>query len=302
MKKVLITGANSYIGTSFENWVKDNGIAITTDTQDMIGDAWKARDFHGYDAVFHVAGIAHADVGKVTEEQRALYYKVNADLAIECAQKAKTEGVTQFLFMSSIIVYGESAGVGQERVITKDTPLSPANFYGDSKVKAEEGLQKLADEHFKVVILRPPMIYGKGSKGNYPLLAKLARKLPIFPDVQNQRSMLYVGNLCKFISLMIENEESGIFFPQNADYVRTGALVQEIARVHGKKIHMVKLFNPVLRLLGKRGSNSSGRSGKIAGLINKAFGNMVYEKTMSEYREDYRIYNLEESVRLTEVE
>lgn len=300
MKKVLITGANSYIGTSFENWVKDNGIAITTDTQDMLGDAWKARDFHGFDAVFHVAGIAHADVGKVTEEQKALYYKVNADLAIECAQKAKTEGVTQFLFMSSIIVYGESAGIGQERVITKDTPLSPANFYGDSKVKAEEGLQKLADEHFKIVILRPPMIYGKGSKGNYPLLAKLARKLPFFPDVQNQRSMLYVGNLCKFISLMIENEENGIFFPQNADYVRTGEMVQEIAKAHGKKIHMVKLFNPMLRLLGKMGSNSGGKSGKIAGLINKAFGNMVYEKTMSEYREEYRIYSFMESIHLTE--
>ena len=293
MKKVLITGANSYIGTSFENWVKDNGIAITTDTQDMIGDAWKARDFHGYDAVFHVAGIAHADVGKVTEEQKALYYKVNADLAIECAQKAKTEGVTQFLFMSSIIVYGESAGIGQERVITKDTPLSPANFYGDSKVKAEEGLQKLADEHFKVVILRPPMIYGKGSKGNYPLLAKLATKLPFFPNIQNQRSMLYIGNLCKFISLMIENEEDGIFFPQNKEYVKTSQMAELIAEAKGKKIHLINLFNPVLYFLGKG-------SGKTGSIINKAFGNMVYEKKMSQYRVEYSIYSLEESIYLTE--
>ena len=280
MKKVLITGANSYIGTTFEKWVIENNCGITTETVDMIGEAWKTKNFQAYDAVFHVAGIAHADVGKVTEEQKKLYYKVNSDLTIECARKAKAEGVEQFVFMSSIIVYGESAGIGQQRVITKDTPLTPANFYGDSKVKAEEGLLKLVDKNFKVVILRPPMIYGKGSKGNYPLLSKMARKLPIFPDVQNQRSMLYVGNLCKFISLTIVNEENGIFFPQNKEYVRTSEMVREIAQVCGKKTVMIKLFNPVLRVLGKMG-------GKPGGLVNKAFGNMVYEKSMSEYREEY---------------
>ena len=302
MKKVLITGANSYIGTSFENWLKDQDSTIVTKTVDMIGEAWKTKDFHGYDAIFHVAGIAHADVGKVTEEQKALYYKVNADLTIECAQKAKAEGIKQFVFMSSIIVYGESAGIGKNRIITKDTPPAPANFYGDSKVKAEEGLQKLADDNFKVVILRPPMIYGKGSKGNYPLLSKFARKLPVFPDVKNSRSMLYIGNLCMFVSLMIKNEEQGIFFPQNAEYVRTSDMVQEIAKVHQKKILLVKVFNPVLQLLGKTGGNSNGKSGKLGGMINKAFGNMVYEKAMSEYREEYRIYDMQESVRLTEVE
>lgn len=290
---VLITGANSYIGTSFEQWIKNYQPDIVTDTQDMIGDAWKSKDFHGYDAVFHVAGIAHADVGKVTEEQKALYYKVNSDLTIQCAQKAKAEGVKQFIFMSSIIVYGESAGIGKERVITKDTPLTPANFYGDSKVKAEEGLKKLADDSFKVVILRPPMIYGKGSKGNYSLLAQMAKKLPFFPDIQNQRSMLYIGNLCKFISLMIENEENGIFFPQNAEYVKTSELAQEIAKVYGKKMHLTKIFNPLLFLFGKIG-------GKIGGIVNKAFGSMIYAKELSEYRADYQQYNLNASLQLTE--
>lgn len=300
MKKVLITGAGSYIGTSFENWIRENYTAdgvpdggITTGTVDMRGDAWKKIDFSGYDTIFHVAGIAHADVGKVTEEQKALYYKVNTDLTVECAKKAKAEGVKQFIFMSSIIVYGESAKIGQMRVITRETPLSPANFYGDSKVKAEEGLQKLADDTFKVVILRPPMIYGKGSKGNYPLLARMARKLPFFPDVKNERSMLYVGNLCKFVSLMIENEESGIFFPQNAGYVRTSDMVKKIAEAHKKKICLVKLFNPALSLLGKCG-------GKLGGLVNKAFGNMTYEKGLSEYRQGYQMYDLKESIRLTE--
>lgn len=293
MKKVLITGAGSYIGTTFENWIKDHSNAITTDTLDMKDASWKERDFSGYDAIFHVAGIAHADVGKVTEEQKALYYKVNTDLTIECAKKAKEDGAKQFIFMSSIIVYGESAGIGKDLVITRDTPLAPANFYGDSKAKAEEGLLKLATESFRVVILRPPMIYGKGSKGNYPLLAKMAVKLPFFPEVENRRSMLYVENLCKFVALMIENQESGIFFPQNREYVRTSDMVRLIAEAHEKKIWLVKAFNPFLRLLG-------GWNGKSGGLVNKAFGNMVYDQGMSEYRVDYRVYELEESIQLTE--
>ncbi|MBQ4536030.1 MAG: NAD-dependent epimerase/dehydratase family protein [Lachnospiraceae bacterium] len=294
MKKVLITGANSYIGTTFEKWINENKDTIITETLDVKDASWRENDFSKYDAIFHVAGIAHADVGKVTEEQKKLYYKVNTDLTVECAKKAKEEGVKQFIFMSSIIVYGESAGIGSQRVIDKDTPLTPANFYGDSKVKAEEGLQGLMDANFKVVILRPPMIYGLNSKGNYPLLAKMAKKLPFFPNVKNERSMLYVGNLCKFISLMIENAESGIFFPQNAEYVRTSDMVKQIAIAHNKKIHLTKVFNPLLRLMGKLG-------GKPGGLVNKAFGNMVYDKSLSKYKDAYQIYDLQESVALTEV-
>lgn len=290
---MLITGANSYIGTSFEKWIEENCPDIQTETVDMQNSAWREKDFSEYDAVFHVAGIAHADVGRVTEERKALYYQVNTDLTVECAQKAKAEGVKQFVFMSSIIVYGESAGIGKQRVITRETPLTPANFYGDSKVKAEEGLQKLQDDSFKIVILRPPMIYGKGSKGNYPLLAKLARKLPFFPNVKNERSMLYIGNLCKFISLMILNEETGIFFPQNQEYVQTSQMVKMIASAYGRKIRMTKFFNPLLSFMGMAG-------GKAGRLVNKAFGNMVYEKEMSEYPDEYQLYGLEETIRLTE--
>lgn len=295
MKKVLITGANSYIGTTFERWIKENATNITTDTLDMTDILWKTHDFRKYDAIFHVAGIAHADVGKVTEEEKALYYKVNTDLTIECAQKAKNEGIKQFVFMSSIIVYGESAKIGSEKIITNDTELAPANFYGDSKVKAEEGLKKIASNSFKIVILRPPMIYGKGAKGNYSLLSKLARKISFFPNVQNARSMLYVGNLCKFISLMIENEEEGVFFPQNAEYVQTSEMVAKIAKAHEKKMHLTKLCNPLLSFLGNT-------NGKIGVIVNKAFGNIVYDKKISEYKVDYTIYDLEESIKLTERE
>ena len=293
MKRVLITGAGSYIGTSFENWVKQYMDSIAVETLDMREDSWREKYFGGFDAIFHVAGIAHADVEKATEAQKALYYQVNTELTLECARKAKRDGAGQFIFMSSIIVYGESAGIGHSRVITADTPTAPANFYGDSKLKAEEGLQDLASKKFKVVILRPPMIYGRGSKGNYPLLAKMARKLPFFPDVENQCSMLYIGNLCRFVALMIENEESGTFFPQNKEYVRTSEMVRLIAGARGRKIAMLRLCNPLLRLMGKLG-------GKPGRLVNKAFGNLVYAKELSGYKEEYQIYGLEESIRRTE--
>ena len=290
MKKVLITGANSYIGTSFENYVmqcRDYQI----DTVDMIDSTWRDKSFSEYNSVFHVAGIAHSDTGRVSEERKQFYYQINTDLTIETAKKAKADGVGQFIFMSSAIVYGDSAPIGKPKRITRDTPVAPANFYGDSKVQAENGLLKLADEGFHVVILRPPMIYGKGSKGNYPQLSKFAQKLPLFPYIKNERSMLYIGNLTEFVKLMIDNNESGIFYPQNAEYVVTSEMVNAIAQAHGKKIRLVKGTTVPLKAMSH-----------VTGLVNKAFGNLSYDMSMSEYKENYRKFSFEESIRQTEVE
>ncbi|KIL49806.1 NAD-dependent epimerase/dehydratase family protein [Jeotgalibacillus soli] len=284
MKNILITGVNSYVGKSFKKWLENSPDKYSVDSISLRNDTWKEKDFSGYDAVLHVAGIAHVSSDPKMEE---LYYKVNRDLTIEAAKKAKAEGVRQFIFMSSIIVYGDSSS--DKRVIDKKTVPTPSNFYGNSKLQAEDGITSLESDVFKVVILRPPMIYGKGSKGNYLKLAKAAKKLPVFPDVDNQRSMLHIDNLCEFIRLMIENEESGLFFPQNSEYVKTSEMVRLIAEVHGKKIILAKVFNPVLKLLGLK-----------LGLINKVFGNLIYDQTMSSYEENYQIRNLRETIELTE--
>ena len=290
MKKILITGAGSYIGTSFENYINTNfPDKYTVDTVDMIGGGWKEKDFSPYDTVFHVAGIAHSDNGKIEPEKEKLYYSVNTELTSAAAEKAKSDGARQFIFMSSAIVYGNSAPIGKTKIITADTPVSPANCYGDSKVQAEKRLKLLEDENFKVVILRPPMIYGKGSKGNYPLLAKLALKLPFFPRVQNERSMLYIENLCEFVRIMVENEESGTFFPQNSEYSNTSELVEMIAAAHGKKIKLVGGFTRLLKIMSC-----------FTGLVNKAFGNLTYERSISDYKENYRVAELGDSVKRTE--
>lgn len=286
MKNILITGVNSYIGNSFQKWVQQWPDEYSIDCISLRDDYWKEKDFSKYDVVFHVAGIAHVSANPKSED---LYYKVNRDLTIETAKKAKSESVKQFLFMSSIIVYGDSSHINHNRVIDMNTVPEPSNFYGRSKLQAEQGITPLQDDKFNVVVIRPPMIYGKGSKGNYPKLAKASQKLPIFPDVDNQRSMIHIDNLCELIKLMIDNEESGLFFPQNSEYVKTSEMVRLVAEAHGKKIRLVKIFNGILKLM----------AGKIE-IFNKVFGNLVYEKSMSEYKWNYRIRDLKESIILTE--
>lgn len=294
MKKVLITGANSYIGVSFENYVHEHySSELSIDTIDMIDGSWREKDFSSYDVVYHVAGIAHADVGNVSDEVKAKYYAINTDLAIETAKKAKVDGVKQFVFMSSAIVYGDSAPYGKTKRITANTEPKPANFYGDSKWQADKGVRELADDNFTVTVLRPPMIYGKNSKGNYPTLAKMAKRLPIFPDVQNERSMLYIDNLCEFLSQVMIRGEGGIFWPQNAEYTRTSEMVRVIGEVSGHKVRVSKALNWAVSI-------ASHIPGKISGLANKAFGNMSYDQDMSRYSFKYQVVNLKESIIKTE--
>ncbi len=294
MKRILITGENSYVGTAVKEWLQKHADNYLVETIDMIGDSWKKANFSEYDVVYHVAGLAHADVGKVSDETKAFYYKINTELAVETAKKAKVEGVKQFIFMSSMIIYGNGGSFKKPKIITKDTRPNPANFYGDSKLQADLRIQELSDSDFKVVILRPPMIYGKGSKGNYPMLSKMAKKIPVFPKIKNQRSMLYIENLCEFVHLMIENEESGVFFPQNQEYSETSQLVKMIAENTGHHIILTSILNPFVMLM-------SYIPGKIGGLTNKAFGNLVYEKELSLYeRGKYQIISLEKSIERTE--
>lgn len=289
MKRILITGAGSYIGTYVENYLNQWPEDYQVDTIDMIDGSWKKRSFRGYDAVYHVAGIVHREKAKNDPTQTALYSSVNTHLAIETAKKAKTDGVKQFLFMSSASVYGLTASVGQVVTITKDTPLRPADNYGISKAKAEEGLQALSGDGFKLAILRPPMVYGKGCRGNYVTLAKLAKKLPVFPYVNNQRSMLYMENLAEFVRLLIEDEAEGIFCPQNREYVNTSEMVRSIASANGRHILILHGVSWMLKLLRP-----------LTDKVDKAFGSLCYDFDLSAYPKDYCKKNLEDSIRETE--
>lgn len=279
MKRILITGKNSYVGTSLEKWLGKYPEKYLIDSICLRGDSWREKDFSEYDVVFHVAGIAHI---KETKENASLYYKVNRDLAYEVAQKAKVENVKQFIFLSSMSVYGIESGV-----IGEGSPLKPRSNYGKSKLEAERLIASLENNFFKIVIIRPPMIYGKGCKGNYTKLAKLALKTPVFPDIDNRRSMIFIYNLCEFVRMVIDESLSGIFHPQNSEYMCSSQLVKMIAEVSGKGIKLIKLFNPLLKTVQTR-------------TVNKVFGDLIYEKRMSESKLKYQIYDNKSSITLTE--
>lgn len=273
MKKVLITGANSYIGGSVKEYLSKWPEQYLVDIKDTIGWEPIKEDFFGYDVVFNVAGIAHI---KETNENRHLYYEINRDLAIKIAEKAKEAGVQQFILLSTMSVYGLTVGH-----IRKTSPVNPTNAYGESKAQADEKIKELESETFRFCCLRPPMVYGKGCKGNYQSLRNFALKSPVFPDYDNQRSMIYIGNLCVFVKECIDQGKSGLFFPQNAEYVKTSEMVRLITG--GKKrIYLTRVFNWALK-------NSP------LNVVKKVFGNLTYEKV-----DQVDKYGFEESVRMTE--
>lgn len=281
MKRILITGKDSYIGTSFEKCVSQWPEKYQVTTVDTFSNEWKAMDFHSFDVILHVAAIVHK---KEKNEAASLYEKINCDLTFDIAKKAKSEGVRQFIFMSTMSVYGLDSGI-----IVKNTPLHPKTLYGQNKLKAEKALVEAENDDFYVAIIRPPMVYGKGCKGNYTRLSRLALKTPVFPKIKNQRSMVHIDNLCECIRLLIDEQEQGIFFPQNSEYVNSAELVADIAEIHHKKVYLTKLFNPLINLLTKH-----------MVVFQKVFGSLVYDQNLSHYKKDYNVVSFKKSIELTE--
>ena len=282
MKKVLITGAGSYVGESVRRYILSTSSDFQIDAVDTMGDNWKNADYSQYDVVYHVAGIAHVNADPKME---ALYYKVNRDLTIEVARTAKAAGVKQFIFMSSQIVFHESQSLKTE-VLTAQTKENPNGFYGDSKLQAELGIKPLEDENFKVCILRPCMIYGPNAKGNFPRLAKLACKTPIFPCWHNKRSMLYIDNLAEFVKQAVLRELSGTYYPQNRELADTVEIIRFFAKAAGHRIWITRLLNPFVWL-----------GSFVLQPINKMFATYYYDPKMSKMDFDYQLVSFEESLK-----
>ena len=283
MIKVLITGAGSYVGESVRRYILSTSSDFEIDAVDTMNDAWKEAEFSKYDVVYHVAGIAHVNADTKMEP---LYYKVNRDLTIEVARAAKAAGVKQFIFMSSQIVFHESQSLKTE-VLTSETKENPNGFYGDSKLQAELGIKPLEDENFKVCILRPCMIYGPNAKGNFPRLAKLATKVPLFPEWHNKRSMLYIDNLAEFVKQAVIRELSGTFYPQNRELADTVEIIRFFAKAAGHKVWITRLLNPFVWL-----------GSFVLQPINKMFATYYYAPEMSKMDFDYQLVSFEESLKL----
>lgn len=287
MKKVLITGLNSYIGNSFEKYIAEmQDASVLIEKVSLKEDGWQKKSWAGYDAVLHVAGLAHVDVTHADEKTKRRYYQINRDLARQAAEKAKNDGIKQFIYLSSIIVYGDSAPIGKEKKITKETKPAPANFYGDSKLQGEQAVSAFQSEDFRILILRLPMIYGKDSKGNFPKLKRLAEITPIFPKIENRRSMLYIKNLCELVRIAFEKELDGTICPQNKEVVSTSELVRLIGEQKHKKIVLLSGFIVVLKICSY-----------LTGYVNKIFGSLEYDKELGGLELNYNRHSLRESLK-----
>jgi len=280
LKRVLITGKNSYVGTNVEKWLMREPDKYYVESISVRDDSWKYFDFSKFDVVFHVAGIAHI---KEIKKNRDLYYKVNRDLAIEVANKAKDSDVKHFVFMSTMSVYGIDEGR-----ISIDSIAIPNTFYGKSKLEAENLIITLNNDKFKVAVLRPPLIYGKDSPGNYSKLSYLSKSIRIFPDIDNIRSMIYIENLCEYIKIVINNSDSKFHFPQNFEYVCTTSIVKNISIINGNKVIFTKMFNIFLKNFKFR-------------IIRKIFGDLIYDKKMSNFDIEYNLFNFKDSIINTEL-
>jgi len=279
MKKILITGANSYIGTSIEKWLLQYSENYKVDTISVKGNDWLNYDFGKYDSLIHIAGIAHR---KETEMNKQLYFEVNRDLAFNVAKKSKADGLNHFIFFSTMNVYGLEEGV-----IDANTPENPKSSYGKSKLEAEKLISELQDDSFKLTIIRPPMVYGENCKGNYQRLRKLAIKSPFFPKIHNERSMIYIDNLSEFVRIVIDKKLEGICLPQNNKYVSTYEMVKTISEVNKNKIFFTKIFNPLISIMN-------------FGIVSKVFGNLIYDSNIFDLDDDYNVIDFKESIIKTE--
>lgn len=278
MKKILITGAGSYIGMSFERYIAGNcADRYEVDTVDLIDGTWRERSFNGYDAIFHVAGIAHQ---KETQENAGLYYQVNRDLTAEVARKARDEGVRQFVFLSSMSVYGMDTGA-----INADTVPAPRTNYGKSKLEAENLLLPMQSDSFRVCILRPPMVYGKNCKGNFQSVVSIVSRFGFFPKIRNSRSSIHIDNLCREVRTAVDTEYSGYSFPQDSEYVRTMDMAAEIAKALNKKIRFSAILGFAVSCMKP-----------FIPAARKAFGDLTYSKDMFCCNTDPRPTRIRESV------
>lgn len=280
--KILVLGKNGYVSRCFQDYM--DKFSDQVDTLSVRGDNWKKCSFSEYDAVFNTIGLAHNDARMGTEEE---FMKLNVQLPVDVAKKAKEDGVSIFIHMSSMIVYGNSSKVGVFEPITKDTIPIPDNIYGRSKLLGEKELEKLADEKFKVALVRSCRVYGEHDTDSIQMLTKFAKKMPIFPKVKNNISMIYSDNLCELVRLIAEAKQGGIYFPQQERYICTGDMVKDIATLSGHRIWNTKIFNPILLTVGKR-----------IGFINKVFGNEGYDFGLSTHFDGkYRVVSYEESIK-----
>ncbi|WP_368863208.1 NAD-dependent epimerase/dehydratase family protein [Staphylococcus hominis] len=262
-KKILITGTSGYVGSHLAKSLEQSNYEIQR--LNVRNSLWKNQLFNNIDVIIHTAALVHNNEPNAKLEN---YFKVNTHLPIELAIKAKNEGVKQFIFMSTMAVYGEDGELGIDDDITQSSKIKPVTDYGISKAKAEEKLLEMNSPNFKVVILRPPMIYGKDSPGNFSKLKKVAEILPVIPKINNSRSALYIKHLEEYIKQIIANGSNGIYHPKDSFDFNTTQVIKEIREFQDKKTILLPIPVCTYPLFNR------------IKFVSKLYGNLVYGKEL----------------------
>ena len=282
--RILIIGKNSYIGNHIDDWLTKHGHQVAQ--LDVLNNSWKQFDYSPYSSIIHVAGIVHQPQCKDWE----LYKKVNTDMPIAIATMAKEQGVKQYIYFSTMGVYGFGKKL-KPNIIDENTPLNASGMYSRSKLMAEEGLQKLNDSNFSVALIRPPSVYGKGCKGGYISgFASIVRRLPIVPKTYEnvKQSFIYIDNLTELVRLIIETNKNGAFCPQDDKAINANELLEYLALGMGKKYIDSRLLGYSVKMLN------------FLSIVRKAYGGVEYAQSLSTIEgTNYVIVPIDEGMRRT---
>lgn len=284
--RVLITGSGSYVGQNIKKWLEKDGHYI--EELEVRSNKYKEFDYSGFDSIIHVAAIVHRAKDIISWET---YQEVNALLPYEIASLAKKARVKQFIFLSTMAVYGQVKKLPSGNIVNENTSLDPQSYYGKSKLMAEKLLAELSENEFRIAIVRPPNIYGKDCPGNYiKSFERIVKVLPVAPYAfeECKQSFLYVDNLSELIRLIVIYCEKGLYFPQDNDQISTVELMRQIAEVNRINIKFSKLLGFWVKNLGK------------IRIVKKVYGGLTYNPSLSNhFNGSYRRFPFEKAIKLT---
>ena len=273
-KTLMITGASGFIGSNFIERYKDKYNIIPVD---LLKIKPEEIDFRGVDTVLHLAALVHQMKGAPREK----YFEVNTELTRRVAEEAKKQGVRHFVFYSTVKVYGYDGDLyNHNLILNEESECKPMNDpYGESKWEAEKILRRLENDNFKIGIIRPPMVYGKGVKGNMESLIKLVKMFPILPFNydKNRRSLVNIENLMYLTALVIDKEASGVFLPLDEKNISLKEIVEGIEKAYDLKRINIPMIQPIFWLLTKMKPN----------IMVRLFGTLQFDNRLTKEKLGY---------------
>lgn len=241
--ELLITGSTGFIGSYFINQYSSQFIV---NTFSFLRDSFDTLKLDGIDCVVHCGALVHQMNEEPSYKQ---FFDSNVNHTLQMAIKAKASNVKQFIFISTVKVFGEES----KEIFNENSPTNPKDYYGLTKKIAEEKLLKLEDKNFKVAILRLPLVFGPGVKANFRSLINIVNTIKILPlgSINNKRSMVFVGNVCQYIFQIIKLKERGIFIANEDESFSTSELIHQISKALEKNVILfsIPLLNKFLKII-----------------------------------------------------